>query len=324
MSLVGMAVHPDALLETAVDPREQLLNHRRFLDRWMKFGRLFEEIVPTEGACLLDAIQKLPVALRKDWSLALQERPPVASEALWSCVVPGGKAAGEVPQVACLPEAMVIQLGLTPDKWSVCPPGCSTEVTLLRYLDQAETLRQAEVLACEDIRKGTLRTEVWERRIAPLAMGERFLSVVDRYALKNLVEQGERSGAFFFLHTLSGQAPDKTRVVWFAEKPSDAGRAWLEHLSTVLKESWVGPQTVIEVVLLRGITAKEEIHDRYLRFGGHHVLRIGKGLDVFRLRHVPETTDCVLTWDAQRRRQKEFTLQRLQGTETHRVPVGST
>lgn len=296
--IVAFGVDPEALSLLQFDLGTRHAFHKRLLKHWRRQGVLIHPGPKLNGTGLRQAIDKLPVDIRKLWKATLTSA--------WRQAVTGVAELSDVQcaedlrpfkgllDLACLEETRATCVGLKHDESSFKVLDIAVEVCRIECVDATEAFGQADALAQSHIEPGVAVSDLWRDRFGRLARHSSHIVLVDRYAaqshatnpaesgLRRLLVNVDREGSGVIVR-LCSQLPDKTTV--------DA----VEHsVTSVVSELRHGGIREIRVTLAPYKMFEHLAHDRYLRFDDK-VVAIGVGLEVFERKVVRRRSTCQLT-----------------------------
>lgn len=280
--LVTFAIDEEALKITKGNELILVPAHERLLYLWARLGVLMLD------SNVKNAVQGLPQSLRKAWKTALSVNRVESIPVNWkgfSEVSSGVDLVilNERVDLACLEDRKADCVGVPSAKVSCQPEGLVFEVCRFACADQSNAFKGARYLADEGILKGTLIEEIWDKRFSKLARLCKHVTVVDRYAVKEMCEGTgiDQSGLENFLCFLGRQSYQySTRI--YAAKCSDMTETAIRGSVARLFES-INRNIFrqLTICLVEERTFKARIHDRWIRFD-NTVCEIGIGVSLFK------------------------------------------
>ena len=286
--LVPFTIDPDIFSNDY--SQDELYRHERLIELWQMFGCLVLA-GPSEAESRLQlAIKAAPIQIRKRWQLALTQ---LRRNCCVSDFDPQSNEAGSDWLTALADRVQIVSLeatrafcwGLPEDQYSLAREQAA-EICRFGHESESIGFKRARALAQTPIEKGTTWGQVWSERIEPLACESKTLVVIDRYALKSLVEHHGSgvSGLERLIQQLSCLKKGKARTL---------------HLMTGMPKEWQHEDLAKSLQKVRdcrsgllGMTLREVqinvrsdsvfrdlSHCRYIRFDDHQLLQLDTGLE---------------------------------------------
>ncbi|MCA9520319.1 MAG: hypothetical protein KC609_05080 [Myxococcales bacterium] len=298
--LVSFSVDADALRASELPLPLRIATHRRLLDCWQRYGVLVLFGPSLEESAVFSALTDLPQALRKRWQELLKRgRRRVASprngdpSRVESLAELAPLARGV--ELFCFDEVRAHVLGVPEDAFSIALDDGAVEICRFDCADQAEAFRRAERLGEREIEAQSLVANVWSERFAPLLEHSRTLTVVDRYALKGLVDRPDgQSGLRRLLTEIDAGDRARQLTLFSASQVDYSHSALLGAIDDRVKACRRGGLREVKLYLSDDRSFGRIAHYRYLRFD-QTLCQLDVGLDVLAGREVYRTCTFRLT-----------------------------
>lgn len=169
-----------------------------------------------------------------------------------------------------------------------------TEAVRFDCLASSPRLRAASALASTDIGVGESRADIWDNRFSLLSKICNPLVINDPWAIKRLLEwdaivKGRRStggyedrmadgnGLCFLLRQMRSKLTNTSIIVYSATD----GAADLDRAADIVEKMVPAARLRKSVIEIRSVgRLRYPDHDRFIRFGDHHIVTLGSGLEV--------------------------------------------
>lgn len=298
--LVSFTIDADALRSGELPLPLRIAAHGRLLDRWQHLGVLVLFGSRLEETRFFSALGELPQALRKRWQEALKHGRRRLSSATGiepsqiDCVEQLGPLARSA-ELFCFDEVRAHVLGVPEDAFSLALDGGGGEIVRFDCADQADSFRRAAELAEAEIEAGSQVTTVWNERLGPLLEHARTLTVVDRYALKALIDRPDGQSGLRRLLTEIDAGDRARQLTLFSASQVEYGHTTLlAALDDRVKACRRGGLRELKLYLCDDRSFGRIAHYRYLRFD-QALCQLDVGLDVLAGKEVYRTCTFRLT-----------------------------
>ncbi len=301
--LVPFVIDADSLEDTPEwSPATLRAHHDSLLDAWSRIGWLVHDGETFSGSALWQAVEHLPQKVRSRWMELLERLPPKPASNGWR----GRVSRTDIDVIRDLARLAFIDdthaavgFGFQDDDDELSLPENSDDAVTVCRIGAARTATPFNA-ALHDrdahIAPSEMYDAIWKQRFRELARAPiKHVSIVDRYVLKNHFGQGQESlsGLMRFLKLLDGDSQCNRYVTVYSLAPTDHYGKTLpeDDIAADIKTSieYLEPKHLCQLTLIvpKPTEFKREAHDRFIRFGDHHVWDIGLGLAVFqdRRRH---------------------------------------
>lgn len=288
------------LVPFTVDPQifendysqDELYRHIKLIELWEKFGCLVLTGTSEEESRLKLAMDEAPQPIRKRWQVAWRAKlrrrccvsdfdPESSEEACSEWLA----ALYDQVQIVSLEETRALCWGLPEDKYSLAREQAAE---ICRFGHESESLgfKRARTLAHRPIEKGSTWSQVWLERLEPFALESKTITLVDRYALKSLVEHRGSgiSGLERLILQLSGLRKGNARNLnlmtgmpkgWEHKNLEDSLQR-IRECRSVLKGKALRE---VNVFVCEDYDFRDLSHYRYIRFDDHQLLQLDTGLE---------------------------------------------
>lgn len=268
--------------------RTQPLANSALLRSWRHFGCLIDNNLNTK--LVMSAIKNVPPKYYQDWLMALDsyKKCKVNFETLLISDFDNFNTSKNTLFLKGINTALIPYGYLELFGKTVCN---ETNFELITPININESVNfiKSEKYAAQDIKSTEDLEEIWDTRFQGLALYTKTITIIDRFAVKNIIEDYKLNR--------------KTSIELFIDKLPKDGRKYsinlysacdiggstnLTELKTYLTDI-LGKKTYyligvqdFRISLCKNSFFGQEAHDRMLKFDDHHVIQIGNGLDIFR------------------------------------------
>ena len=296
--LIRFTVDPDIFSGSATN-LDIKKKHANLLKLWRTLGLL---VIPGDkqlDSKLYEAICKAPQAIQTMWKEGLKHNRKTSCSSNFASALAQDTPflkEGEVMgiRLACLDRDRAELWGLGPDEYSKVIAK-SMEICRFGDEDQASIVRSALDFANRPINSEETPEAIWRTKISDLSTNSRFITIVDRYALRNFIENkcpGHLDGLQFLISKIAmANTPDRKiinifssySVAWNLFDPSASFEDGMESLSFELKNRlhrFVG-ESISEIALhiTRDSVFGSIVHYRYILFDQRNLLQLDTGLE---------------------------------------------
>lgn len=295
--LVRSGVDTIALSEAAGDGSAPFrAAHRQLIELLQSHGQLvFADA--DDRSTFLTAIRALPPSIRQLWTTALPaflaaSANPAIDRALAEVrTVPDLTAHWRARiEVAFFADIKARSLGLTPGDASFVEPTSKIEVTRIDLARESERFRRALNLVGADIPRNADRGDVWRERFEPLATAVKTVTILDRYAVDQLL-RGQGQGLEWFLGRLDRSSQVHVHLIAQLDAPQRTAPA-CAALRALLGRLNAGGVQSLTVTFAPSAAFRDEAHSRHVRLGPLAVL-IDRGLATFGGSRCSQSTPCI-------------------------------
>lgn len=296
--LIPFTVDPDIFFDSGsnLDIKKK---HANLLKLWRTLGLL---VIPGDkqlDSKLYEAICKAPQAIQTMWKEGLKHNRKTSCSSSFAYALAQDTPflkEGEVMgiRLACLDRDRAELWGLGPDEYSKVIAK-TMEICRFGDEDQASIVKSALDFTSRPINPEETPETIWRTRISDLSINSRFITIVDRYALKNFTANkftGHLDGLEFLISKIAmAHTPDRKiinifssySVAWKLFDPSTGFEDGLELLSVELKsrlQRFVG-KSISEITLhiTRDSVFGPIVHYRYILFDQKNLLQLDTGLE---------------------------------------------
>jgi len=293
--IVPFVLDPDALKVPGQPSPETRGIHDRFLELWNLHGLLVHDGPNLEHSSIRDAVERLPVGLRKRWKQAMirnQNRIRPAPRG-WAGLDGATSSScfdvvDTLAETACVSENLGQQLGIVEGHDFVEIEGRKMDAVLFPCAPNAPAFRKMRDTSSRLILKGTSGNELWDERFMWLARSARSVVIVDRFAVDSAVRFGETSsGLRGFLERLSQAAQTVSVTLYSSRNPPKTRneetrrpKEISDSISRLLDGILGKGLSYFSLYLVPDRTFESHAHGRYIRFD-HGVCEIDVGVEIF-------------------------------------------
>jgi hypothetical protein len=274
-------------------PANVVICHQSLLATWGQIGLLLFEGSAFEKSRLSSTLEQLPPKLRSLWISALEHMPARTMGIDWDgMVLPdriplfGGRA-----RVALVEDARAeIDFGLAEDELTrISAQTDGIEICRVEAAAQASAFAQALALSDAHIENGQSYREIWSQRFLALAAAPiKQISIVDRYAISQHFNcsQTYLSGLERFLRLIDADACGDRYITLYSGWTTGLKDKKIllqdveEEIRSMLDKLVARNVRQITIYMLPNPYFALVSHDRFIRFGDHHVWDLGLGLKV--------------------------------------------
>lgn len=304
--VVRFLIDPDALDSDVIDQARSHADHNRLFCEWKRYGVM---IMPTDFSTVKTKIEKMPVEQRKQWQIALKDDRFRKAE--WNdnsaehvlADVAAIKSTKDAFDLVCLENTKVFCFGIPESNISAF---LKDDIEICRYdcTDQSASFKKQRDIWNSLVLTGDSVEEVWKKRFLGLTRFGRKISIVDRYSLKNTLENFS-NGIFSDLESMlklvsSAGGPKKKIINMYASdcKTKDFCIEKVRALEIMEKicRTYYGKIASFHLHLAPDAVFQTVAHDRFIRFDGV-VTSIGKGISLFRNGNNIDNYACSLMTD---------------------------
>ena len=294
--------------EPTASQREQ---HRQTLETLMNHGVLVHADEFDERRFLV-ALGELPQGVRQLWEVALPRIVRRRADPPRPVAVGDAENRGElidvwspVTSVALIREQLAEDMGLGPEEASSVDDETGFEISKFSLTPGTRAFRALRELSQSEIPARSPRSEVWADRFAPLFQHFREVTIVDRYASEAMLPSRRRRGGFEWL---LGALPQETRsrIHLITRSTGPSVSDIIRELRRMRRNTPGAAVAHLEATLATDSAFREYAHARHIRFGGHRVVTLDRGLTMFERESIRQSSPC-LYGNAQdaRRRERE-------------------
>ncbi len=297
-----IALEPEAIAFNGTSEADCKASHDRFFEVWERFGVL---VVPEDKDSLNRAIERLPQSYRKKWKNALKSsRFRVIEKDLPDFsginVEADLLAFSEKADLVSLEDARGVCVCISDENYSKVYEEAELEVCRFAFLDRSHAVTSRKDAWDTLIYKGERREDIWKNKFSGLCRYAKRISLIDRYAGKNLIKsfgKGEVSGVEIFLRRLSSinECIDSKTINLFVSDEETEKNALVRTMSKVLEGSRRNVRS-FHVHICPDKIFGAAAHDRFVRFD-NLITALGKGLSVFEDETCQENYSCQLFID---------------------------
>lgn len=287
--IVRFAIDTDALGMDDTSAPVRRACHERVIKLWTDLGVLvYAGGSKLRDSDLVTAIRELPQDVRKRWQAALKSNRATPGPPSWQGLALVEETADldglqQLLQVAYLHEVRGGLLGIA-DGDAAKMVG-AIEIVRFDCADQSETFRKAADLCQSHIAEGEAVSDVWRTRFQALAQHTRNITVVDRYAVKQVADRVwatgpacGHSGLRRLLTELDGVHVGSRGVTCFSAWDGDRDhiRRCVGDVAGLMRR---GGLRELRLFMATDRDFGAIAHDRFIRFD-NSVCEVGTGLDV--------------------------------------------
>ncbi len=274
-------------------PAQVVICHKSLLATWGRIGLLLFDGSAFEQSRLSRALEQLSPKLRSLWIASLEHMPARAMGIGWDGMVLPDRIPliGGCARVALVEDARAeIDFGLGEDELTrISAQADGIEICRVEAAAQAGAFTQALTLSGAPIEIGQSYGEIWIQRFRALAAAPiKQISIVDRYAASRHFEcpQTYLSGLERFLRLIDADASGDRYITLYS-----GWTAGLKDKTILLQDVEEEIRSMLDKLVARNVRQMtiymlpntffaSVSHDRFIRFGDHHVWDLGLGLKV--------------------------------------------
>lgn len=169
------------------------------------------------------------------------------------------------------------------------------EVLIPDDIYNSSNFKKSEEYSKKDIEQGELVRDIWATRFDKLVAHTKVITILDRYFVKNLVEdikENKKTSLETFLENLSGSSSRKISLHFYSKWDGNASErnSVEKYLSKSLYETTFFNDSIASVSI-SGCPDRffsKNAHERFFKLD-NHVLAIGNGMELFRTTQVKVT-----------------------------------
>ena len=301
---VRFVVEETAISGEPTDRAATKASHARFIELWLKYGVL---VTNSSGGCISKNISNIPEACRKIWELALKsDKFRKTSESLGDA---NATLSSEESIKAWLGKIDLVCLEETRAELDFVDDGGhakyiipnSLEVCRFDCADQSNSFKIQKEIWDRHIHPGETLRDVWTRRFVGLVRYSRYISIVDRYAGKMIIEKtnrGEKCGLLKLLYLIDSVSDTKMKkkVINLYTSDTEVDLQKLKETLGIAVKTYGRNLASFRVFVGEDRAFRILAHDRFLRFDGL-VTSVGRGTALFENPEISSTYSCSLSPD---------------------------
>lgn len=175
--------------------------------------------------------------------------------------------------------------------------GISLEVITPNNFSESINFSKSKASCEQDIHAGSKINDIWNDRFCNLVAHSNKITIIDRYLALNLlqdIKDNKKTAIEALIEKLKPYGTNYTIDIFSAcdiyKKPFNSGNI-KSYIDNVLKKKpyFNKDKLNIKFSLCKNSIFSEEAHDRMLCIG-QHVVQIGKGMDIFRVKNIESNT----------------------------------